>query len=97
MNKLQISGIYVLEIMINGLFACISGILLGIIFSKLFSMILVRMMDMDLTSPFFISIPSVVDTLFAFFHHPFSSICIFNMENMALSNDSKFWRKRTSR
>lgn len=30
-------------------------------------MILVRMMDMDLTSPFFISIPSVVDTLFAFF------------------------------
>ncbi|VFA70380.1 efflux ABC transporter permease [Enterococcus faecium] len=67
MNKLQISGIYVLEIMIIGLFACISGILLGIIFSKLFSMILVRMMDMDLTSPFFISIPSVVDTLFAFF------------------------------
>ncbi len=66
MNKLQISGIYVLEIMIIGLFACISGILLGIIFSKLFSMILVRMMDMDLTSPFFISIPSVVDTLFAF-------------------------------
>lgn len=52
MNKLQISGIYVLEIMIIGLFACISGILLGIIFSKLFSMILVRMMDMDLTSPF---------------------------------------------
>ncbi|EME8217315.1 ABC transporter permease [Enterococcus faecium] len=67
MNKLQISGIYVLEIMIIGLFACIFGILLGIIFSKLFSMILVRMMDMDLNSPFFISIPSVADTLFAFF------------------------------
>lgn len=37
MNKLQISGIYVLEIMIIGLFACISGILLGIIFQTLFN------------------------------------------------------------
>ena len=92
MNKLQISGIYVLEIMIIGLFACIFGILLGIIFSKLFSMILVRMMDMDLNSPF-LSPFHQSQILYLLFHHPFSSICVFDMENLALPDDSKFWRK----
>ncbi|WP_165003033.1 MULTISPECIES: ABC transporter permease [unclassified Enterococcus] len=65
-NKVQISVIYVLETLFIGLFACTSGIGLGIIFSKLFSMILVRMMKMDITSPFFISVPSIRETLFAF-------------------------------
>ncbi len=51
-SKFQISSIYVLETMTIGFFACMLGILLGSIFSKLFQMILVRMMKMDITSRF---------------------------------------------
>ncbi len=96
-KKRQVAVIYVLETMTMGLFACIFRNMLGIIFSKLFSMILVRMMDMDLNSPFFISHSMSRRYFICFFHHPFSSICVFDMENLALPDDSKFWRKRTSR
>lgn len=65
-NKFQISSIYVLETMIIGFFACTLGILLGSIFSKLFQMILVKMMKMDITSRFFVSIPSIVETVVVF-------------------------------
>lgn len=61
-TKRQISLIYIMETMTMGLFACIAGILLGIIFSKLFSMILIRMMKMQLNSLFFISVPSIFET-----------------------------------
>lgn len=66
-SKFQISSIYVLETMTIGFFACLLGILLGSIFSKLFQMILVRMMKMDITSRFFISIPSIFETVVVFF------------------------------
>jgi len=66
-SKFQISSIYVLETMTIGFFACMLGILLGSIFSKLFQMILVRMMKMDITSRFFISIPSIFETVVVFF------------------------------
>lgn len=66
-SKFQISSIYLIETMVIGLFSCITGILLGIIFSKLFQMILVRMMRMQINSPFFVSWSSIVDTLVAFF------------------------------
>lgn len=66
-SKFQISSIYVLETMTIGFFACMLGILLGSIFSKLFQMILVRMMKMDITSRFFIPIPSIFETVVVFF------------------------------
>ncbi|MBF8807649.1 MAG: ABC transporter permease [Enterococcus lacertideformus] len=62
-KKMHISVIYMLETMAIGLFACVSGIILGIIFSKLFSMILIRMMKMKLTSLFFVSVPSIFKTI----------------------------------
>ncbi|MEY8446303.1 ABC transporter permease [Enterococcus ratti] len=66
-KKIQISIIYILETMAIGLVACIAGIILGIIFSKLFSMILIRMMKMKLTSLFFISVPSIFETVLLLF------------------------------
>lgn len=66
-KKTQISLIYVLETMAIGLFACTAGIILGIIFSKLFSMILIRMMNLQITSLFFISVPSIFETFLLFF------------------------------
>lgn len=66
-TKRQISMIYIMETMAIGLFACIAGIVLGIIFSKLFSMILIRMMKMQLTSLFFISVPSIFKTVLLLF------------------------------
>ena len=94
-KKTQISLIYVLETMAIGLFACTAGIILGIIFSKLFSMILIRMMNLQITSLFFISVPSIFETFLLFFFDFICCFFVFIMENLALSDDSKFWRIRS--
>ena len=97
MNKLQISGIYVLEIMIIGLFACIFGILLGIIFSKLFSMILVRMMDMDLNSPF-LSPFHQSQILYLLFSSSFLAVSVYSIWKIwRYPMIRSFGEKRTSR
>ncbi|OTP09626.1 hypothetical protein A5844_002406 [Enterococcus sp. 10A9_DIV0425] len=82
-SKFQIATIYVLETMIIGFFSCTVGILLGSIFSKLFQMILVRMMKMQIQSRFFISGPSIVETIVVFF-------CILSA--VSLYSLWKIWR-----
>lgn len=66
-KKRQIAVIYVLETMTMGLFACITGVGLGVVFSKLFSMILIRMMKMTIRSLFFVSFPSIIETVLILF------------------------------
>ena len=66
-KKRQVAVIYVLETMTMGLLACITGVALGIVFSKLFSMILIRMMKMTIKSLFFVSFPSIIETVLILF------------------------------
>lgn len=82
-KKRQVAVIYVLETMTMGLFACITGVGLGIVFSKLFSMILIRMMKMTIKSLFFVSFPSIVETVL---------ILLLLLSSVSLYSLWKIWR-----
>ncbi|MBM7688467.1 hypothetical protein BCR24_06745 [Enterococcus ureilyticus] len=66
MRKEQISFLFFIETVILGALSLITGIILGIIFSKLFSMILAKAMFLQVESLFYISIPSMIQTSIAF-------------------------------
>lgn len=66
MRKGKISFLFFIETLILGGFSLITGIVLGIIFSKLFSMILAKAMFLQVESLFRFSIPSIVQTSIAF-------------------------------
>lgn len=66
LRKRRIMSQFVLENFAMNVAAFVTGILMGIIFSKLFAMILVKAMDLDLTSHFYLSLSSVYGTLLAF-------------------------------
>ncbi|MFV0559851.1 MAG: FtsX-like permease family protein [Enterococcus sp.] len=67
LRKDQVATIFFFENLLLGSLAILVGISLGIIYSKLFSMIFVRILDLNITSIFFVSTQSIVDTIFAFF------------------------------
>lgn len=62
MRKEQISFLFFVEILILGAVSLVTGIVLGIIFSKLFSMILAKAMFLQVESLFYISVPSMIQT-----------------------------------
>ncbi|MBL1227562.1 ABC transporter permease [Enterococcus sp. BWR-S5] len=66
MKKRQIAGLFFSEIYILGLAALVIGIFFGIVFSKLFSMILIKVMVLNVESAVNFSIPSIVDTVLVF-------------------------------
>ncbi|MBO0440495.1 ABC transporter permease [Candidatus Enterococcus ikei] len=66
MRKSQISFLFFVETLILGAVSLVTGIVLGIIFSKLFSMILAKAMFLQVESLFFISIPSMIQTSLVF-------------------------------
>lgn len=66
MRKGQISFLFFVETTILGALSLVTGILLGIIFSKLFSMILAKAMFLQVESLFYISIPSMIQTALVF-------------------------------
>ncbi|WP_086312045.1 hypothetical protein A5821_003301 [Enterococcus sp. 7F3_DIV0205] len=66
MRKGQISFLFFVETLILGALSLVTGILLGIVFSKLFSMILAKAMFLQVESLFFVSIPSMIQTSLAF-------------------------------
>ncbi|OJG73951.1 hypothetical protein RV12_GL000532 [Enterococcus quebecensis] len=66
MRKGQISFLFFVETLILGAVSLVSGIILGIIFSKLFSMILAKAMFLQVESLFFVSIPSMIQTSLVF-------------------------------
>ncbi|KAF1297089.1 hypothetical protein BAU15_05930 [Enterococcus sp. JM4C] len=67
MSKVRISVLFFGETIVLGSFSSIVGIFFGIIFSKLFSMILVKAMNLSVESDFFISWPSIGNTVVVFF------------------------------
>ncbi len=67
LRKSRIILQFVMENFIMNILAFISGIVMGIIFSKFFSMILIKAMDLELASHFFISLPSIYATMIVFF------------------------------
>ncbi|EOL42810.1 ABC transporter permease [Enterococcus caccae] len=62
MRKEQISFLFFVETLILGAVSLVSGLILGVIFSKLFSMILAKAMFLQVESLFYASIPSMVQT-----------------------------------
>ena len=62
LNYYQICLWFILEIFFIGLFSFVIGIGLGVLLSKLFSMILVKAMDLPLQVHFFFSSDAIVDT-----------------------------------
>ncbi|MGM0258360.1 FtsX-like permease family protein [Enterococcus sp. AZ102] len=66
MQKRQIISVFLIETMFLNLISLIIGIFEGILFSKLFSMMLVKAMDLNIESRFFISLTSVVLTVAVF-------------------------------
>ncbi|MGM0123602.1 hypothetical protein IGI37_000974 [Enterococcus sp. AZ194] len=67
MSKLRISALFFCETMVLGSISLIVGVFFGVVFSKLFSMILVKAMDLSVGSDFFISWPSISNTIVVFF------------------------------
>lgn len=66
MRKSKISFLFFIETLILGGVSLVTGLVLGIIFSKLFSMILAKAMFLQVESLFRFSIPSIVQTSIAF-------------------------------
>lgn len=66
MRKDKISFLFFVETLMLGAVSLITGIFLGIIFSKLFSMILAKAMFLQVESLFFVSIPSMIQTSLVF-------------------------------
>ncbi|MGM0213599.1 FtsX-like permease family protein [Enterococcus sp. AZ109] len=58
----QICLVFIFELLFIGLLSFVSGILLGILFSRLFSMILLKAMDLSLQVTFFFSTSAVAGT-----------------------------------
>lgn len=58
----QICLLFIFEFLFIGLLSFISGILLGILFSRLFSMVLLKAMDLSLQVKFFFSVNAVSTT-----------------------------------
>jgi putative ABC transport system permease protein len=66
MRKGQVSLLFFAETLLLGALSLITGIALGMVFSKLFSMILAKAMFLSVTSRFYVSIPSMLETGFVF-------------------------------
>ncbi|MHC5215577.1 ABC transporter permease [Enterococcus sp. LJL128] len=66
MRKRQIAGVFFSEISILGITALVIGLLLGVIFSKLFSMILIKVMFLTIESSIRLSFPAMLETISAF-------------------------------
>lgn len=66
MKKAQISLLFFIETLFLGAISLITGLFLGVIFSKLFSMILAKAMFIQVESLFSISIPSMIQTSVVF-------------------------------
>ncbi|WP_369468232.1 FtsX-like permease family protein [Enterococcus faecalis] len=66
LRKSQVSLIFLVENLVLGFVSLINGIILGVIFTKLFSMILAKVMFLEVPSFFYISWRSVIETGVAF-------------------------------
>ena len=66
MRKSKISFLFFTETLILGACSLISGLFLGIIFSKLFSMVLAKAMFLQVDSLFSLSVPSMIQTSIIF-------------------------------
>lgn len=66
MRRRQIGSLFFVENMLLGIFALVVGVLLGIIFSKLFAMVLLKFMQVPVASHFIFSLPAIKNTVIIF-------------------------------
>lgn len=66
MRKRQIGFLFFVENMFLGLIALVTGILFGVIFSKLFAMLLLKSIQVPVTSGFIFSFAAVLNTVLIF-------------------------------
>jgi putative ABC transport system permease protein len=76
---------FLIEGVVLNVFSLLVGIIMGIIFSKFFAMILIKAMDLNIESRFFISWASVLTTVVMFF----VAISLISLQNMWL-----IWQKQ---
>lgn len=85
MQKRQILTIFLIETMFLNFISLVIGIFEGILFSKLFSMMLVKAMVLNIESRFFVSLTSIVLTIIVFL---FAVVLIF-VQNIFLIRKSE--------
>ncbi|MGX7142041.1 ABC transporter permease [Enterococcus saccharolyticus] len=85
LRKSRIIFQFLIEGVVLNVFSLIVGIVMGIIFSKFFAMILIKAMDLNLESRFFISWASILTTVVMFF----VAISLISLQNMWL-----IWQKQ---
>lgn len=66
MRKSQIGILFFVENMILGILSLISGIILGIMFSKLFAMLLLKAIQVPVSSHFILSFKAIINTIIVF-------------------------------
>ncbi|WP_220410634.1 FtsX-like permease family protein, partial [Escherichia coli] len=66
MRRSQIGILFFVENMFLGLIALVTGIFFGVIFSKLFAMLLLKSLQVPVTSGFIFSIQAVLNTVLVF-------------------------------
>jgi putative ABC transport system permease protein len=85
LRKSRIIFQFLIEGVVLNVFSLLVGIIMGIIFSKFFAMILIKAMDLNIESRFFISWASVLTTVVMFF----VAISLISLQNMWL-----IWQKQ---
>lgn len=87
LRRRRLVGHLLLQTLLLNLLSLVAGIFMGIVFSKLFSMILTRIMGVTITSHFFISWRSIITTIAVF---------LLAMGLIAIQMFLYIWRKRAS-
>ncbi len=85
LRKVRIMYQFLIEAVFLNVLSLIVGILMGIVFSKFFAMILIKAMDLNIGSRFFISWPSIVTTALLFL----VAVSLISIQNMWL-----IWKKQ---
>lgn len=85
LRKSRIIFQFLIEGVVLNVFSLLVGIIMGIVFSKFFAMILIKAMDLNIESRFFISWASVLTTVVMFF----VAISLISLQNMWL-----IWQKQ---
>ena len=66
MRRNQIGILFFVENMLLGILALVTGIFFGIVFSKLFAMLLLKSLQVPVTSGFIFSLKAIIDTIIIF-------------------------------
>ena len=97
MRKSQISLLFFVETIVLGALSLVMGISLGIILSKLFSMILAKAMFLQIDSPFYVSFPSMFSNRYSLWLYIISCINQQLLVNLSVSIRKSITREKKTK